>query len=68
MKITTITEELAECLTHLVHPSKLGVPFDKIMEETKKKVAKQLATQKYKNHRGKKINYKNSGKNANSKI
>lgn len=42
----SIARELAGCLTPLVDPSKLGVPFDKIMEITKKKVAKQLAAKK----------------------
>lgn len=43
---SSVAQELAGCLNHLVHPSKLGVSFEKIMEETKKKVAKKLATQK----------------------
>ena len=39
----SVFDELAGSLTKYVHPSKLGVPFDVIMEETKKIVAKKLA-------------------------
>lgn len=42
----SLVDELAGSLTKYVHPSKLGVPFDVIMEETKKIVAKKLATGK----------------------
>lgn len=42
----SIAHELAGSLTKYVHPSKLGVPFDAIMEETKRKVARKLATEK----------------------
>lgn len=41
-----IADELAGSLTKYVHPSKIGVSFDLIMEETKRKVAKKLATEK----------------------
>ena len=40
---TSITKQLAGSLRKYIHPSKLGVPFDVIMEETIKKVAKELA-------------------------
>lgn len=43
---SSVAQELAGCLTTYVHPSKLGVPFAVVMEETKKKVAKHLATKK----------------------
>lgn len=42
----SIVDELAGSLTKYVHPSKLGVPFNVIMEETKKIVAKKLVTGK----------------------
>lgn len=41
--VKSVADELAGSLTRYVDPSKLGVPFNKIMEETKKKVAKKLA-------------------------
>lgn len=44
--ISSIAEELAGSLNKYIHPSKLGVPFDKIMKETKKKVALHLALKK----------------------
>ena len=40
---TSIAKQLAGSLRKYIHPSKLGVPFDVIMEETIKKVAKELA-------------------------
>lgn len=40
---TSVTQELAGSLTKYIHPSKLGIPFDVIMEETQKKVAIELA-------------------------
>lgn len=40
---TSIAQELAGSLTKYIHPSKLGVSFDVIMEETHKKVARELA-------------------------
>ena len=39
----SITRSLAGSLDHLVPEDKKGVPFSKIMEETKRKVAKKLA-------------------------
>lgn len=42
----SVVDELVGSLTKYVHPSKLGVPFDIIMGETKKIVAKKLATGK----------------------
>ena len=39
----SVADRLAGALTQYVHPSKLGVSFDVIMEETKKIVAKELA-------------------------
>lgn len=42
----SVVDELAGSLTKYVHPSKLGVPLKVIMEETKKKVAKDLAMKK----------------------
>lgn len=42
----SVAHELAGSLTKYVHPSKLGVPFNVIMEETKRMVAKKLATEK----------------------
>lgn len=42
----SIVDELVGSLTKYVHPSKLGVSFDVIMEETKKIVAKKLAGEK----------------------
>lgn len=42
----SIVDELVGSLTKYVHPSKLGVSFDVIMEETKKIVAKKLAAEK----------------------
>ena len=41
----SIVEELAGSLAPFIPPSKRGVPFDKIMEETKRIVAKKLATE-----------------------
>ena len=40
----SIAEELAGSLTKYVHTSKLGKSWEEIIEETKKKVAKKLAT------------------------
>lgn len=42
---TSLTEQLAGSLNKYVAPEKLGLPFEKIMEETKKIVAKKLATE-----------------------
>lgn len=42
----SVVDELAGSLTKYVHPSKLGVPFDVIMDETRKIVAKKLAAEK----------------------
>lgn len=42
----SVIDELAGSLNKYVHPSKLGVPFEVIMEETRKRVAKHLATKK----------------------
>lgn len=39
----SIVEQTAGSLTKYVHPSKLGVPFAKVREETKKMVAEELA-------------------------
>lgn len=39
----SIVEQTAGSLTKYVHPSKLGVPFATVMEETKRIVAKELA-------------------------
>lgn len=41
----SIVDDLAGSLTKYVHPSKLGVPFEVIMEETKKIVARKLAAE-----------------------
>ena len=38
----SITKQLAGSLTKYIHPSKLGVPFDVIMEETIKKAEAEL--------------------------
>lgn len=43
---SSVVEELSGCLNKYVHPSKLGVPFEKIMEETQRKVARHLALKK----------------------
>jgi len=39
---TSIVEQTAGSLTPYVHSSKRGVPFNKILKETKKKIAKKL--------------------------
>ena len=39
----SIVEQTAGSLTKFVSPSKLGVPFSKILKETKKKTAAKLA-------------------------
>ena len=40
---SSIVEQTAGSLTKFVSPSKLGVPFSKILKETKKKTAAKLA-------------------------
>ncbi len=40
---TSVAEELAGSLNKHINPSKLGVSFETIMKETKKKVGKHLA-------------------------
>lgn len=42
----SMVDELAGSLNKYVHPSKIGVSFETIMEEARKKVAKDLATKK----------------------
>ena len=39
---TSVAEGLAGSLNKYIHPSKLGKPFDEIMEETRKTVARHL--------------------------
>lgn len=41
----SMTDQLAGSLNKYISADKLGVPFEKIMEETKKIVAKKLATE-----------------------
>lgn len=43
---TSIVDEIAGSLTKYVSPDKLGVPFEKIMEETKRITAEKLAKKK----------------------
>lgn len=38
----SVADEVAGSLNKYIHPSKLGKSFDKIMDETKEKVAKHL--------------------------
>ena len=40
---SSVADSLAGALRKYVDPSKLGVPFHVVMQETKKKVAKELA-------------------------
>ncbi|MBL7159228.1 AbrB/MazE/SpoVT family DNA-binding domain-containing protein [Candidatus Microgenomates bacterium] len=40
---TSVVEQVADSLTKYISPSKLGVPFSKILKETKKKTAVKLA-------------------------
>lgn len=42
----SIVDEVAGSLTKYVSPDKLGVPFEKIMEETKRITAEKLAKKK----------------------
>lgn len=42
----SIVDELAGCLKPYTDPKKLGVPFEEVMEETKKIVARKLALNK----------------------
>lgn len=40
---SSIAEKLAGSLKKHIHPSKLGVPWEVVMQETKKRVAEKLA-------------------------
>jgi len=40
---TSIVEQTAGSLTEFISPSKLGIPFSKILKEAKKKTAAKLA-------------------------
>ncbi|HLB60711.1 MAG TPA: AbrB/MazE/SpoVT family DNA-binding domain-containing protein [Patescibacteria group bacterium] len=39
----SLVEELGGCLTKYVPPEKLNIPFDQVMEETKRLAAKEIA-------------------------
>lgn len=42
---TSVTEQTAGSLTHLVPKNKRGIPYSKVLEETKKIVARELVNE-----------------------